>query len=172
MIANAFAGTIMAQIPKIDNVSEKTSNTRIYDENNIHDTYMIMDNYPPIMDWIKGPTIIKAFSPGKWEFHAYDNDSMIVLFIADWGDGTSTTTQWYGCAGGEVYGSAAHTYLTAGDMIIKVRAQDGQGGVSQDVTYPITVKTKDKSINTSFLQFLLKFIQDYPNLFPILQRML
>lgn len=157
IIANIFAGTVLAQIQN---------------ENNVHNTYMIMQNNPPEMFYIEGPTTIKEKTFGRWEFHAFDNDSLLIIFVVDWGDGSGSTTLPVATTGGAT-GSATHMYLNSGDYTIKVHAQDLQGGNSEDLSYPVEVTPKkDKSINISFLQFLPNFLKNHPNLFPILQRLL
>ena len=142
---------------------EKTSNDKILDENNLLNDEMMILNNPPIMDYIKGPTRLKAGELGKWLFHAWDNDSGQLQFIINWGDGTYWITPWVSCVGG-AYSDAPHIYYIEGTYNITVYAQDRQAGTSGNVSLQVIVPRARAVYHPLLLRFLERF--------PLLERLL
>jgi hypothetical protein len=122
-------------------------------------------NEPPTKPDIYGPP---SGPPGKnlcWAFDSDDPDENQIKYIIEWGDGKSTETD-YSTIAVEAY----HTYEERGGYTIKAKAIDTHGAES-DWSDPFTVsikKSKNKAINTPFLQF----IKNYQNLLSIFQRLL
>ena len=122
-------------------------------------------NVPPEPPEITGPSTGKAGEELCWKFHAYDNDSEMVRYHIDWGDGTSTTTDWVEvCTWIEV----CHTYTEKGTYIIKVYAEDDSGLISAETQFTIVITTA-KAVNYQFFQ---QFLGRLINAFPMLKYLL
>ncbi len=98
-----------------------------------------------------------------------DNDAHRVKYCFDWGDGTSTWTEFYNS--GEIV-SESHTWNAQGDFNIKVKAQDEYGEESLWSDPLVVSMPKDRVINRSILQLLENLLQRFPALFQLFQRFL
>ena len=93
-----------------------------------------------------------------------------IYYFWDWGDGNYSG--WIGpYSSGETV-KVGHIWTKKGSYQIKVKAKDiyDYGSKWSD---PLSVTMpRNKAINLPFLQFLQNFLQDHPNLFPILQKII
>lgn len=122
-------------------------------------------NEPPTKPDIYGPPSGPPKANLCWVFDSDDPNGNQIKYIIEWGDGKSTETD-YSTVAVEAY----HTYEERGEYTIKAKAIDTHGAES-DWSDPFTVsikKSKNKAINTPFLQF----IKNYQNLLSIFQRLL
>jgi parallel beta-helix repeat protein len=128
---------------------------------------VVLTNIPPTIPKIYGPI---SGRPGiKYEYIIIwtDPDDACYLWI-DWGDGDSTG--WMGPLGSGDPVNISHKWNQSGTYIIKAKLKDfcneSPWGMLE-VTMP-----RNKAINTPFLQFIQNFLQNHPNLFPILQKII
>ncbi|GAH26118.1 unnamed protein product, partial [marine sediment metagenome] len=82
----------------------------------------------------------------------------------DWGDETSDETV-LNPSGTDV--TVPHTWTKSGKYTITAYAEDSKGSTGPTSTFQVTMP-RDKEINNPFLQFL----QNHPNLFPLLQKLI
>jgi hypothetical protein len=95
-----------------------------------------------------------------------DPDGDQVYYKWDWGDGTFSA--WLGPINSGVTASAQKSWNNQGQYEIRVSARDTHGKVS-DWSNPLIVNMpRSRSIENIFLQFL----QNHPNMFPILRALL
>jgi hypothetical protein len=120
-------------------------------------------NLPPLKPDIYGPP---SGSPGKeliWAFYAGDPDDNMVKYNIDWGDGTSTITDYPHDVIEE-----SHTYEDEGGYIIKAVAEDEKGLVSEESEFELAIQ-KSKSL---FHLVLPRIFEWFPNAFPLLRYLL
>ena len=98
--------------------------------------------------------------------NATDPDGDQVYYLFNWGD--DSYSGWVGPYNSGVTGSASHKWTLEDTYEIKVIAKDENGviGTWSD-PLPVTMP-RNRNLNTPFL----KFLQQHPNLFPILQKLL
>ena len=123
------------------------------------------ENKPPGKPKIEGTTkgVIGASYP--YMFTSIDPDGDPVTYFIEWGDGlTSGWTPFQ--ASGTPY-SEDHTWFVEDTYIIRARAADDQGALSDWAELSVTMP-RNRAVNTPVLNFL----QHYPILFQILQRFL
>jgi hypothetical protein len=121
-------------------------------------------NDPPGAPTIIGPS---SGPPGElltFTFNAEDPDGDNVRFLIDWGDGKSDTTDFVPSGDDK---DVVHMWDDRDTFTIVVRAEDTFGNIGPETTGQIPI-CKNKAFNSLFLNFL----KNYPNLFPILQRLL
>ena len=124
----------------------------------------IVENQPPNKPTINGPSGGKPGTSYDLIFNAVDPDGDNVKYIIEWGDGNSETTI-LSPSGTDV--PVSHTWSAKGTYTIKVKAQDSNGLIGPEATKTFTCP-KSKEINL----LLFKLLQNQPNLFPILQKIL
>ena len=122
-------------------------------------------NQPPNVPTITGPTTGPAGTECEYAFNAEDPDDDDVKYHIDWGDDNSETTA-FSPSGTNVW--AKHTWSEKGTYIIKATAEDNCGLVGPEAILEVTMPRNKMATNTPFLNFL----QNHPNLFPILQLLL
>lgn len=123
------------------------------------------NNEPPYAPNIDGPVGGKAGNSYGYTFSADDPEETIIWYYIDWGD--ETNTGWIGpFSSGEII-TESHTWKEQNTYTIKAKAKDpyeSEGPWGQlDVTMP-----KNMAVNKPFLRFL----ENYPILFPILRYIL
>ncbi len=122
-------------------------------------------NAPPTAPDIYGPP---SGSPGIeliWAFVSEDPDGNQIKYIIEWGDGANEETDYYP-EGMTV--DLHHTYEEEGEYIIKAKAEDEKGLVSVESTFTVKIQIS----RTVYHPLLLRFIERFSNLFPILERLL
>lgn len=131
-----------------------------------YDMYQNLDNNKPSKPSTpSGPTKCWPIFSYDYKSTATDPDDNLVSLDFSWGDDTFSSMRWYD-SGTEI--TASHRWIERGNYEIKVRARDEFGFVSEwSDPLPIIIP-RNKAINTPFLQFL----ENHPNLFPILQLLL
>jgi len=126
------------------------------------------ENNPP--DKPDAPTGEASGEPGiDYEFKGKktnDPDGDRTMYLFDWGDGTESAWLTPGRLGGTF--KATHNWTERGTYEIRIKGKDVYGRESEwsdplSVTMP-----RNKAINRPFLNFL----ENHPNLFPILQKLL
>ena len=127
-------------------------------------SFTTRSNQPPDAPTITGPMGGKPNIAYDFTFNAVDPDGDDVRYIIDWGDGDSETTS-FATSGTDV--TVSHTWTATGTYTLTVKAEDVYGAVGDETTGDIIIE-KSKAISTPFLNFL----QNHPNLFPILRQLL
>jgi hypothetical protein len=130
-----------------------------------------LNNIPDTPE-ISGPTSGKAGTSYEYKFKSIDSDSDNVSFFIKWGDGSVTNWTEYQASGSTYLEN--HTWDTKGTYTIEAKVKDiygSESGWSDPLTVTIT-KSKNKAINTPFPNHLLNFLQNHPNLFLILQKII
>ena len=123
------------------------------------------ENKPPTAPVIDGPSSGDVGTEYCWTFHSSDPNGDEVQYVIDWGDGNTETTP---CVPSCTPYTVCHTYTSKGDYIITAKAKDCcWGAESPESTFPVTMP-RNRAINTPFLNFL----QNHPNMFPILRLLL
>jgi len=99
-------------------------------------TITIVENQPPNIPTITGPSNVKPGIQYTFTFTATDPDGDDIQYNVVWGDGNS---QWYGpYASGESV-SAEHRWMRLGTYYIQVRAKDSFGNYGEWAYYTIKV---------------------------------
>jgi len=127
---------------------------------------MITENNSPNKPDINGPTSGKVGETYTYTFVAIDSNNDDIYYQIDWGDGI--VDDWYGPVGSNVIVSRNHIWNEKGDYIIKARAKDIHDAIGEWGTLEITMPLNQ----VQPYQQIPRFIQNHPNLFPILQRLL
>ncbi|KYK25814.1 hypothetical protein AYK20_03945 [Thermoplasmatales archaeon SG8-52-1] len=125
----------------------------------------IINNSHPTKPSINGPLEGKVRTKYQYSFKAHDSEEDKIYYFIDWGD--QTNTGWMGpySSGQEV--KIEHTWKLKGEYTIKARAKDNNNLLSPWGTFEITMP-RTKTYNL----FLLQFLKQFPNAFPILKYML
>ena len=136
------------------------------------DSYPLMEpwsseNQPPETPTITGQTSGKVGVEYCWLFHSEDPNGDNVMYIINWGDGEFDTTDCYpSCTEVEV----CHTYYKKGTYIITAKAKEcTPDGLESDWATLQVSMPRNKIATDNFLSGLF---ERFPNLFPILQKLL
>jgi len=121
-------------------------------------------NQIPEIPSIVGPSSGKPGKSLTFIFNALDPDGDNVRFHINWGDSTSDNTT-YVPSGTEK--TEQHTWDEAGIYFITANAEDTFGNIGPSATFLVIIP-RNKAIFNPFLNFL----QNHPNLFPLLQKLL
>ena len=122
-------------------------------------------NDPPETPTITGPTHGKVDTSYTWTFNSIDPDGDDVEYYILWGDGHIDV--WDGPYASGTDADFKHTYTREDTFTISVKARDSFGDESGWGTLTVTMP-RSRTINSLFLQFL----QNHPNIFPILRQLL
>jgi len=124
----------------------------------------IMDE-PPGKPTIDGPIKGKVGKNYPYSFTSIDSDGDQVSYYIDWGDGT--TIDWTTQQASGVPYLENHTWTTKGTYTIKCKSKDSHGMESEwgrfEVSMPRTISSKS---------LFIKFFEQFPNTFPILQKII
>ena len=114
---------------------------------------------------ILGKSSGKPNTEYEYTFVATDPDGDEISYFVDWGDNTSTgwTSE---LPSGVVYNSS-HIWSEKGDYTIQAKAKDKYGAESDWTTLTISMRKSKEFINP-----FLKFLENHPNLFPLLRQLL
>jgi hypothetical protein len=128
-------------------------------------------NNPPGAPSINGQTDGKINVKYNYTLNAVDPDTDDVYYYVDWGD--TTNSGWVGPYASGVDTILSHTWLNKGTYTVKAKAKDIYDAESDwtELTVIIT-KTKNKAINEPLLQLLQNFLENHPNLYTILQKII
>lgn len=124
-------------------------------------------NNPPDEPTIDGPETIPDNGQGKFIFCANDQDNNPVKFEIDWGDGKTKITDFV--LSGETL-TLYHRYWEKGDIIVKARAIDTYGALSDWSQLELQVP-KNRQISYNFNHFKLLF-EYFPHLLELLQKII
>jgi hypothetical protein len=122
---------------------------------------------PPSKPTITGQTKGEPKTAYTWKFNSIDPEGGNVRYHIDWGDNTS---EWTGFFPASTPVDVIHTYSKAGSYIITAYAEDEDGNVGPENTFIVTMP-KNKAIDRPLLNFVQNFLQNHPNVFPILQHL-
>jgi hypothetical protein len=114
---------------------------------------------------IDGPTNGDAGTSYTFTFNAVDPDGDDIRYFIDWGDGTTDST---GFEQSGVDIPFAHTWTSEATYTITAKAEDIYGKIGPEATFTITIP-RDK---TSYTPLFLRFLENHPNMFPILRYIL
>lgn len=117
-----------------------------------------------------GPTSGKVGNEYPYKTATADPQGDKVFYLWDWGDGIQSG--WLGPYDSGDSIVTSHKWGKRGIYNIKVKAKDIYGAESPWSDPLIVTMPKNKAITIPFLQFLQKFIQSHPNMFPILRNLL
>jgi hypothetical protein len=126
------------------------------------------ENYPPEPPAINGP---KSGRPGhtlSYTFLTVDPNGDDVKYEVDWGDGE--IKHWSIAYESDELASFSHTWNERGNFTIKARAKDIYGAVGSWSIYEMTIP-RDKAVCNPILISLSRFINNFPILKLILQRL-
>jgi subtilisin family serine protease len=131
------------------------------------DQVVLLINRAPYAPDIIGPTNGKPGVDYNFTFVSNDiNNDDIAEYIINWNDGTGDETIKGPFPSG-IPQTTNHKWTSKGTYIIKAKAVDIYNAESDWATFDITIP-RDKAINRPILNFL----QSYPNLFPLLQKLI
>jgi hypothetical protein len=143
------------------------NDTEVFDELVL--TVNVIGTRPPKPQRPSGPQSGKVGEEYEyWIIASVDPDGDDFSYLFSWGDGTCS--EWLGPAPGGENVSASHTWTKKGFYEVEVKAKD-EIGVESPWSDPLMVtitKGKSRIISTPFL----KFLQQHPYLFPLLQKIL
>jgi len=122
-------------------------------------------NNPPGAPTIDGPTNGDAGDSLTYTFSAVDPDGDTVRFIIEWGDGNSDTTGFVPSGTDE---TASHTWSSPATYTITAKAEDSFGNIGPSATFTVTIP-RNKDIHS---HPFLRFLQNHPNMFPLLRTLL
>lgn len=97
---------------------------------------------------------------------ATDPDGDQVAYNFNWGDGTSSGWTSYVNSGST--GSATKTWYEQGTYAIKVVAKDTHGKISEWSDEFTVTMPRGRNVNS----FIVKFLENHPNIFPVLRMLL
>lgn len=124
---------------------------------------------PPVMHPIQGPQTVRVFQLNYWNFMATDPDGDKLTISIKWGDGTDKLVK----AISGVNVNVGHIYFKEGIVNISAFAQDDNGETSSTEYYRVTVpRSHVRSDFISFEKILLRFIQFFPNAYPMIKYLL
>ncbi len=121
-------------------------------------------NQAPNIPSIDGPINGKVGKEYEFTFISTDPEGDAIMYKIDWGDGKTEWTE-YGDSGVEF--TLTHSWTSQGTFTIKAKAIDFYDAESDWAEFTVTMP-KDKAINRPILNFL----QNHPNLIPLLQKLL
>jgi hypothetical protein len=111
-----------------------------------------------------GPASGKPGTSYTYSTLTIDPNNDEVSYMFDWGDGT--TSSWLGpYSSGEVI-NASYTWSKKGTYNVRVKARDASG-LESDWSDPLAV-----SIPRTYNSLILRLLELFPNLFPILRQIL
>ena len=133
-------------------------------ENTTYDFVLNSINNPPETPKMDGPVSPKIGIEYEYIFYTTDPDGDDVSYYIEWGDGA--VTDWIGpyASGEEVI--VSHTWTAKGIYLLRCKAKDHPYEAESDwLEILIRVPPRNKAI---FNSLLLKFLEQFPKVFPIL----
>ena len=149
-------------------VKPRYGGTPIFDEYPTWDTCFRTygkENAAPSTPDISGPTSGEVGTSYDYTFVSEDTNGDPVYYKINWGDGD--VVEWFGPFDSEDPQTRGHTWDNPGEYTISIKAKDIWGEESSWGTLKVSM-TKNRALNTRFLRFM----QNYPHIFSILQRLL
>ena len=122
-------------------------------------------NQAPGAPTITGPTTGNAGTSYPYQFTSVDPDGDdIAEYIVNWDDGPDETVTGPFISGSPA--TASHTWTVQGTYTIRAKAKDIYGAVGPEGTLIVTMP-RNRVINNPFL----RFVQNHPDVFPILRQL-
>lgn len=121
------------------------------------------NNSQPFKPNITGPNSGKPSTEYDFTFNSTDPDGDDIRFIIEWGDNKSNTTDFVASG---TYKTVSHIWDAEDTYYITTRAEDSLGNIG-----PPTIKQITIPRNNAINNFFLRFLQNHPNLFPIIQKL-
>jgi len=118
---------------------------------------MNITNFPPNPPTIDGPNSGKPKTSYDFIFNAVDPDGDNVKYIINWGDATSTTTD-FNASGTNV--TVSHTWNTKDTYVIIVKAEDEYGLIGSEATLEVNIPRNKAQFNTQ--PILLWLLERFP----------
>ena len=126
----------------------------------------LLEGTAPEAPTITGETEGDVGTPYPYTFVAVDpDDDDIAEFLVDWGDGNQETIM--GPFGSGEPATKSHTFSIGGTLEITARAKDVNGLIGPEGSLTVTMP-RSRTID---LPPILKFLQNYPILFKIIQHL-
>ena len=125
-------------------------------------------NNPPNKPTINGTNRGKPGVEYDFVFNSIDSDEDDVKYIINWGDTTSTTTD-FNVSGTNV--TVLHTWTTKGTYTISVKAEDEYGLIGPEATTEITIP-RNKALFKTQYPILIWLFERFSNTFPLLRHLL
>jgi len=124
-------------------------------------------NEPPNPPTITGEANGQTGETYDYNFISTDPEGGFISYYVDWGDGT--TSDWTEFVFSGTIVTLSQNWDVDGTYTIQAKAKDTTGAESEwgELTVTIT-KSKNKAINTP----LLNFLEEHPNIFAILQKLI
>jgi len=129
------------------------------------------DNNPPTPPVITGQSSGKAGTSYSYNFVSTDPDNDQVEYYIMWGDGDITS--WTGLQSQGFPGcDESHIWDTQDTYLIEAKARDEHGLESDWGTFSVIMPKNKQYINTPFMNFLEKFLENHPNMLLMLKLIL
>jgi hypothetical protein len=125
----------------------------------------VIENQPPQIPLISGTEKGKKGEELEYKFITTDPNENDILYYIEWGDGR--TSGWLGTYSNNEEISFKHTWENKGYYEIKAKAKDVHNEESDWGTMQVSM-SRYKGFNAP----LLNFLENHPNLFPILKMLL
>ena len=119
---------------------------------------MNITNLPPNPPTIDGPNSGKTKTSYDYIFNAVDPDADNVKYIINWGDTTSTTTD-FNASGTNV--NVSHSWNTKGTYVIIVKAEDEYGLLGPETTLEVTIP-RNKALFNKHHTILFMLLERFP----------
>ena len=130
-------------------------------------TVEVVENQPPDIPDISGPTSGTINTSYLYTFESFDNDGDDIYYYIDWGDGEFE--EWIGPFESGESGGIHHLWEKEGTYTIKIKAKDTIGDESNWGTLEVSMPVNKMTTQGSFIQ---KILSIFPNAFPILRYIL
>jgi hypothetical protein len=123
------------------------------------------ENQPPNEPEINGPTSGTTGKMYNFTFTTTDPDDDILQFYIDWGDGVTEYTEY---VASETQIEKSHAWFEKGTYEIKAKAIDTENSESTWGKLSVSMPRNKLLLNT----FILRFLERFPNAFPLLRKIL
>lgn len=130
----------------------------------------ILADFPPEAPQINGQINGKINTLYEYSFYSVDPDGDDVYLWIEWGDGTVEQDDWIGPYSSGEKITISHSWAEKGDYEIKAKTKEINGAESKWGTLKVTMPII-KSFGFNFNLFSW-FFNHFPNVFPIIQRIL
>jgi hypothetical protein len=123
-------------------------------------------NEPPFAPNIDGPTNGKVGVEYDYNFVTTEPEEQDIYYYIDWGDGIKE--EWIGPFSSGEQVTRSHKWTKQGTYIIRIKAKDDYCAESDWAELKVTMPRARLLSNT----FFIRLFERFPNLFPILQKIL
>jgi hypothetical protein len=127
--------------------------------------FSIIENTPPDIPTITGPTSLRTEIAYEFNVVTTDPDGQDVYYNIFWGNAGQPEYGPFPSGEEQIF---EHTWTIQGDFTIKVKAKDKAGAWSECAELQVSV-TKYRAVENLLL---MRLLQRFPNLFPILRILL